>query len=157
MEYVEAGVPCPFEVTYDSPSLDVALQVFDVTSGSPVFVTKIAMLNVIGNTYFASFTPLSGKQYVINKAVYTDDTYDTLSLDYSQGSESLRADDFAGLFLNALLASYQESGSVGQAIQRAANGGGGGGSSSIGLPLTGFIQSPQLVATMEIEEIGGCP
>lgn len=158
MQFVDAAVPYPFEVTYDSPSLFVAMQVYNVTSGTPVFVNQVVMNHVYGNTYFGQFTPEAGQQYVINKAVFTDDTYTDLDIDYSQGSDSLRADDFAGIFLNALITHYQESGSVGEAIQTAAEGGGGGGGGgSVGLPLAGNIQMPQLVGIIEIEEIGGCP
>lgn len=92
MEIAPAGVQCPFEVTYDSPSLAVAMSVYDVTTGSPVLVQgPTAMANVVGNTYFGHFTPVQGHQYVIFKAVYVNNSFLSLSTNYSQGSESIIA------------------------------------------------------------------
>ncbi len=92
MELVPSSVALSFEVTYDSPTLDVGMTVFNTTSGSPVQVgSRIPMTLVYGNTYFAQFTPLENRSYVINKAVYTDDTLTTIDDNYSQGSESLFA------------------------------------------------------------------
>lgn len=93
MTEIPVGVPCGFEVAFDSPSLNVGMSVFDMSSGSPVLVgSVIAMQNTGGNQYYGEFTPATvGKRYAILKAVYTDGTLTTLSSAYAQGSESARA------------------------------------------------------------------
>lgn len=90
MELAPADVPLSFEVTFDSPSLHVAMSVYNDTGANPVLAFgPVAMQNVVGNTYRAKFTGTLGQNYIIFKAVYTDGTFNTLSQDYSQGSESI--------------------------------------------------------------------
>jgi hypothetical protein len=94
MELAPAGITCSFEVTFDSPELNVAMSVYDDTGSSPVLVSgPLAMLRVVGNTYRGKFTPILAHSYIIFKAVYTDDTFETLDTDYSQGSESIIAEN----------------------------------------------------------------
>lgn len=157
MQFTEAGVALPFEVTYDSPSLFVAMNVFDVTTGTPVLVVQVPMLNFSGNSYFAQFTPTAAKSYAVNKSVYTDGTYVTVDTDYSQGSDSFRADDFAGLFLDAIINNYQELGSVGVAIKEASQGGGGGGGTTliVGATLQGTVSVPNITGIVETPDLEG--
>ncbi len=92
MELAPRGVELSFEVTFDRPDLNVAMSVYDDSGDDPVLIQgPSAMAIVVGNTYRAKFTPNSSKPYIIFKAVYTDDTFETLSEDYSQGSESIIA------------------------------------------------------------------
>lgn len=89
---VPAGQATSFEVTYDSPSLQVAMRVFDNTTGTPVQVgSPIAMTNFFGNTYQARFTPVLPIPYLVHKAVYTDGTFVTLDNNYAAGSEGIIA------------------------------------------------------------------
>lgn len=89
---IAPNVECTFEVTFDSPSLSVAMSVYDTSGISPVLVSgPAAMTSVVGNTYIGKFTPVNPKEYLIFKAVYTDGTLTTLSPDYSQSSESIIA------------------------------------------------------------------
>lgn len=119
MELVPAAVPLTFEVTFDSPSLNVAMSVFDTTAGSPVLVQgPTAMTNLVSNTYFGKFTGTVDHTYVIFKAVYTDGTFATLNTDYAAGSESIIAEVIGG-------------------------GSGGGGSS--GGSVIGFVQPNQTI------------
>jgi hypothetical protein len=68
------------------------MQVFDVSTGSPVQVgSTIAMAHMSNGTYVGFFTATATKTYVINKAVYTDGTYTGLNTLYSPGSESFQA------------------------------------------------------------------
>lgn len=90
MELAPAGVSLSFEVTFDSPTLDVAMSVWDNSGSSPVLVQgPDAMGLVSGNTYQGKFLGDTGKSYIIIKAVYTDDSFDTLDDNYSAGSESI--------------------------------------------------------------------
>lgn len=97
MELAPVGVPVTCEVTFDSPSLNVGMSVYDVTNSSTLISGPTAMTLVAGNTYQGK-TPdlLSAHSYVVIKAVYTDNSLTTLSPDYSQGSESLYAQDAGG-------------------------------------------------------------
>lgn len=89
MNLAPAGAPISCEVTFDSGALDVAMSVFDTTSGTPILVSgPTAMALVVDYTYFGIFTPVAGHSYVVLKAVYTDDTYTTLDPNHSQASES---------------------------------------------------------------------
>lgn len=116
MELVPADVDLSFEVTFDSPTLDVAMSVFDTTSSPATLVQgPIAMQSVVGNTYVGYFNPDISKTYLIFKAVYTDDTFETLDDNYSQGTETIVAEDI----------------------------GGGGGSSSQCGAVIGFVNNPQ--------------
>lgn len=95
MEFAPAGVPLSFEVTFDSPSLHVAMTVYDDTGSSPVLLlSPFAMVRVYGNTYRAKFTAANGKNYIVVKSVYTDNTYATLDDGYAAGSESVVAQYF---------------------------------------------------------------
>lgn len=95
MILVPADLKLPFEVTFDSSILDVAMRVFEIPEiGSPSLVSgPSAMDNVYGYTYVGQFTPLDNKSYLIHKAVYTDGTFATLHPDYSQSSETITAID----------------------------------------------------------------
>lgn len=92
MELVPSGVALSFEVTYDAADLDVGMTIFNTTTGAPVQVgSAVPMTLVQGNTYFAQFTPLENRSYVVIKGVYTDNTLTTLDPNYAQGSESIFA------------------------------------------------------------------
>lgn len=97
MTLAPANVPLSFEVTFDDPSLNVAMSVYDDSGLSPALVSgPAAMANVVGNTYRGKFTADPGISYIIFKAVYTDNTFVTLHPDYAAGSESIRAEIIAG-------------------------------------------------------------
>lgn len=95
MTIAPANDTCSYEVTFDANNLHVAMSVYDVTGGSPVLVQgPTAMPLVADYTYSGKFTAAIGHQYVMIKAVYTDNSFATLSPDYSQGSESVVGVDF---------------------------------------------------------------
>lgn len=88
MVVVPSGVPLPFEVTFDSVSLSVAMKVYDVTGITPVLVDTISMEHLDGGTYHGTFTAEPGKSYVVRKSVYTDGSFSVLEEGYSPGTES---------------------------------------------------------------------
>lgn len=97
MELVPSSVPLTFEVTFDSPDLNVGMSVYNTSADEPILVQgPIAMTSLVGNTYFGDFTPANNINYVIFKAVYTDDTLTELNSAYSQGSESIYGDTIGG-------------------------------------------------------------
>lgn len=103
MELVPAGIPLSFEVTFDRDDLNVGMSVYDDSGANPVLLlSPFAMALVYGNTYRGKFTPANGKNYIIVKAVYTDNTLTELDLDYPQGSESCVAEYMAGQLCNVV-------------------------------------------------------
>ena len=97
MELAPSGTSLSFEVTYDSPSLHVGMSVYDDDGLSPVLIYgPVTMSNVVGNTYRAKFSAQDGKSYIIFKAVYQDALLTTLDSNYSQGSESIKAESLGG-------------------------------------------------------------
>jgi len=94
MELVPAGVELSFEVTFDADDLDVAMSVYDDSGEEPVLLLSPFAMDLVAaglNTYRGKFTPEAGKNYIIVKGVYTDDTFETFDTNYSQGSESVYA------------------------------------------------------------------
>lgn len=92
MEFAPAGRPLSFEVTFTAPDLDVGMTVYDDSGASPVLLLPpFAMVNVYGNTYRGKFTAEDGKNYIVIKSVYTDNTLTTLDPNYLAGSESVVA------------------------------------------------------------------
>lgn len=79
MDLVEASVPFCFNyVDYaQSTNLFVRAAVYDVTSGSAVFVENVVMPTVAIGMYSGNFTGTPGKTYLIISVIYTDDTYAT--------------------------------------------------------------------------------
>ena len=81
----------PVEVTYSDPSLFVAMDVYDTSSGSPVHVQQDAMGHVQNGTYVATFNRDPAKSYAIAIAVYTDGTFGTRDLEQPAASTKFDA------------------------------------------------------------------
>jgi len=92
---LQSLAPVPIEVTFDSPSLPVAMQVYKwagsfwTAVGSPQ-----AASNLFGsNTYASLFTPgASATPYICVTSVYTDDSFATLNTGYLSSSQSFYVD-----------------------------------------------------------------
>lgn len=69
-------------------NLNIAATVFDLSSGSSVFVEQIALQYIVAGVYFGVFEGEVGKTYEINSLVYTDDTLSTVDTDYAPGTDS---------------------------------------------------------------------
>lgn len=98
MEMVTAGFSLPFEVTWDSAVLNVGMTVWDVTD--PAHPTNanngpVVMPLLHGFTYFGKFTPAQNHAYIIEKAVYTDNTLTVEDTNYRAGTESIFAEESA--------------------------------------------------------------
>lgn len=108
MQVVPAGVSLPFEVSSydDQGDLFPAMLVFETTTGTPVFLSLVAMQPVAGGTYVAFFTPLAGKTYLMRKAFYTDGTYNTVDPMRSPGSETVYATE--GTYSNEMSTAYDD-------------------------------------------------
>lgn len=93
-----AGAPYGFNyVAADKQSgLNVAASIYDITTGSPVFVVKVPMVEVLLGSYAGVFTPLNGKVYDIISLVYTDPGFTTPDPDRAPGTETVQTYNFPG-------------------------------------------------------------
>jgi len=97
MMLLPAGVSCPFEYTmFDADETrDIAMDVYDASDDS--LVVTLPMVHKSKGTYVASFTPLDGKQYYTNKAVYTNNTYSTVDDAYAPASDTFVGVDLSNI------------------------------------------------------------
>lgn len=115
MELVPAGVALSFEVTFDRGDLDVAMSVYDDSGADPVLLLSPFAMELVAaglNTYRGKFTPENGKSYIVIKAVYTDDTFEELDDGYSQGSESVYAQNMTTITPDSVVGYVENTGAV---------------------------------------------
>lgn len=102
MSLASAGAPYGFNyVSADQQTgLFVAANIFDTTTGSPVFVEQIPLIEVdpvkSPGTYSGIFTPVTAKVYDIVSMVYTDPDFTTLDPDRAPGCETIQTVTFSG-------------------------------------------------------------
>lgn len=72
-----------------APSMDVAANIYNVTTGTPVFEDQVPMPEVYAGIYFVLYEGFVLNGYAINLAVYTDDSYTTVDTDRPFGSDSI--------------------------------------------------------------------
>lgn len=75
-----AATPFSFNYpTFDfATGLFVAAKIYDVSTGTPSFVSTVAMAEITHGFYSGNFSGVAGKTYLAIMAVYTDGTYTTL-------------------------------------------------------------------------------
>jgi hypothetical protein len=81
---VPTGILVPVTAVFVGATAgDVALSIYDVTTGSAVLIQGLtAMTAITAGAYFGRFTPVAGKEYVAFAAVYTDNTFATINTGY---------------------------------------------------------------------------
>lgn len=99
MNVVPSLKPINFEYSaYDGQgTLSVGMRVYDLSTGSAVLVTAVPMTHVFNGTYWGTYTfpaNSSGKNYLIQKSVYTTNSYAIVSTTYSPGSDIVEIDGF---------------------------------------------------------------
>jgi hypothetical protein len=72
-------------------ALNILAKIYDVTTGSPVFVENLVMTPLgFGGTYFKQApTPPPGSTYVANMAVYTDSSFMIFNTNYTPGDAEI--------------------------------------------------------------------
>lgn len=105
MQIVEKSQPFTFNyVSIDrADDLPVAFEVWDVTTGTAVFVDAIAGASIGNGSYIGSFESSAEKTFLIIGAVFTDGSFTTPDLNYSPDAESYQV---AGFFLSTLAFTY---------------------------------------------------
>ena len=100
--------PVPVEVTYDQPGLSVAMTtcVWNGSSwtqvGSPVAVPNSGTGS---NTYAGMWTPPDTRAYLVELAVFTDNTFTTYQSGYYASSRSFLVDPSLAPLINNIGAS----------------------------------------------------
>lgn len=82
MQLVNPSQAFSFNYTaYDQASnLFVAFSIYDVTTGTAVFLAKVLSTYSAFGSYMASYTSVASKSYLVIGVVYTDNTYSTADL-----------------------------------------------------------------------------
>lgn len=73
-----------------TPTLLVAGNLYDVSSGVGVFVRQVAMTHVALGVYFGTTTGIDGKTYSLNKLVYSDEELTTPDLAWAPGADGFQ-------------------------------------------------------------------
>lgn len=104
MQYVQSSIEFNFNYgAYDqNDSLFVAAQIYEVTTGTPVFLEQVEMTNFEDGVYFGTYTGDGLKAYLIIIAVYTDGTYTSLDSNYTPSAECYQelGDNLTRFFFN---------------------------------------------------------
>lgn len=73
---------------YDqNAGLFIASDIFNITSGTPVFEEQIGMDHVLGGVYFCSFTGAVDQSYVNMKFIYLDSGFTTVDPTFAPGQD----------------------------------------------------------------------
>lgn len=79
----------PFGYAAFNLEIDLNLRgtVFDMNSGSPVFVSNVSMVEVENGIYFGHFTGTAGHPYQIASVVYTNNSFSTVDTSWAPACE----------------------------------------------------------------------
>lgn len=91
---VQSGLKKGMEATWVDTGLFARAAIYDITSGSPVFVNNAVMSEVTPGSYLATMIPVAGTSYFVVKRVYTNNSFTTVDSNYSPSTESFQSIDF---------------------------------------------------------------
>lgn len=89
-----AFIAINYGVYTQESDLFIAANLYNCTTGTAVFVSKTAMVHILGGVYFVALTGTADSCYEVLKLIYTDGTYVTVDTNWNAGSDSLQL--FAG-------------------------------------------------------------
>ncbi len=114
MQIFEAGQKFTMNyATYDqNASLFVAFSIYDITSGTAVFVTKVAAAHLAFGVYSAQYIGLAAKTYLAIGAVYDDAGFTILAQMRSPVCDTYQAKDVALVNLFFSYGTYDENDSL---------------------------------------------
>lgn len=89
MQIIVAGLPFSFIYpTYDeNTDLFVQAAIYDVSTGSPVFLARVDMDDTQNGVYSGTYTGETGVSYLVIMAVYTDGGFSTVDSNRSPSAE----------------------------------------------------------------------
>lgn len=110
MEIVAAAQLFSFNYTaYDQPSnLFISFSIYDVSSGSAVFLTRVNGVYAAFGSYMGGYTAQLGKTYLVIGVVYTDGTYTTPDTSRSPTANLYQASNGTITFLPFVYPSYDQ-------------------------------------------------
>lgn len=95
MQTITPGIPFVFKYPTAGmiPGLFVAGRVYDVSTGTAVFVSSVVMTEDDDGVYSGNFVGGSAKSYLVIAAVYIDNTYSTVDIAYPPEAENFKSLD----------------------------------------------------------------
>lgn len=98
MSLAAAGAPYGFNyVAADQQSgLFISATIYDITTGTPVFVSKINLVEALQGSYVGVFTPVTAKAYAIITLVYTDVGRTIIDPNRAPGCETVQSVTLSG-------------------------------------------------------------
>lgn len=108
MELVQADQLFSFNyATYDqAPGLHVAFSIYNVTSGVPIFITKVSSVDPNFGVYMGKFTPSGITTYLVIGAVYTDAGFTIVDTSRAPGAEVFQVAGASVSFLGFTYPTY---------------------------------------------------
>lgn len=126
--------------------LNVAASIYDITTGTPSFVSKTALQEIISGSYFGIFTPVIGKLYAVITLVYLDPGFTTLDPDRAPGTETIQAVDLSGGGGGGDLTQIAQLVATLQNILKTLG---------LGNSLTGILEVQEVACQVEVPELAG--
>lgn len=100
-------------VAYDqNPSLNIGFSIYDVTTGTPIFIQTIAGTYMAFGSYSAQYIGAASKTYLAIGAAYTDDTFMILEQYRPPTCETYQAKNAGINFLAFAYGAYDENDSL---------------------------------------------
>lgn len=89
MQLINPGLPFSFIYpSYDENEfLFVQASIYDVTTGTDVFLDTVNMVDAANGVYSGNYTGLTGQTYLVVMSCYTDGTYSTVDTSRSPAAE----------------------------------------------------------------------
>ena len=98
---------------YDqNASLFVAFNIYNVSTGVPVFVSKVIATYTAYGAYLASYVPGSGQTFLIIGVAYTDNTYSTVDTTRAPSCDTWQTTDTVNYFFNFVYGAYDQNTSL---------------------------------------------
>lgn len=88
----ESSIPIAFNYVDINQNNDlfVAASIYNVSTGTPVFVSKVPMDLLQNGYYCGDYEALFSENYLVISLVYTDGTYDTIDTNYAPSAECFK-------------------------------------------------------------------
>lgn len=96
-------MPISYQAGNQNPFLFVRAKVYDVSTGSAVFLTNVNLVETVNGLYCGSYPSTSTKSYLTIAVVYTNGTYSTIDLGWGPAAQCYRTQDAP---LNTFLLNY---------------------------------------------------
>lgn len=95
MQTIQGSSPCTinYAAADQASSLFARASVYDVSTGTAVFVSTVNLTELIGGVYSGVFTPAAAKTYLVIIVIFTDGTYTTIDTGYGPSADCYKTLD----------------------------------------------------------------